>query len=161
MDGLIQVFEAHIFSHQRIRAGEYLFTSYYPLPLLAGSLSTLFYLLCNCALLCRRDKGAMKQGRRLSCKHLVVIFASCYLSSSLSRLWGWVGVNLRLETSRDLPRQQLRRTDSAESLQLFLRGRRGELLIECECKLAKAFNLALAGEAHTRGGECVSEVGGG
>lgn len=75
MDGLIQVFEVHVFCHQRIGAGEYLFTSNYSLPLLAGSLSTLCYLLCNCASLCRRDKGTMKQGRRLSCKHLDVILA--------------------------------------------------------------------------------------
>lgn len=127
-----------------------MFTSYYSLPFLAGLLSTLCYLFCNCALLCRRDKGMMKQGHRLSCKHLDVILAlaifavlspclMCVCVCQVGR--GWGVVNLRRETSHDLlsePRQQqLRRTDSMESVQLFLRGRRGELLIECECKLQR------------------------
>lgn len=74
-DGLIQVFEAHISFHQRTRAAEYLFTSYYSLPFLAGLLSTLRYRFCNSALLCRSDKGTMKQEHRRSCKHLDAILA--------------------------------------------------------------------------------------
>lgn len=79
----------------------------------------------------------MKQGHRLSCKHLTVISAfailavssQCLISVCVCR--GGVekgGVILQWETGRS--RQK---TDSMESLQLFLHGRRGELLIECEC----------------------------
>lgn len=140
MDRLIQVFEVHVFFHQRIQAGEYLFTSYYSLPFLAGLLSTLPYLFCNCAILCWSDKGTMKQGHRLSCKHLDAILARAIVAVlSVSHVSLCVSGGRKPPTG-DEPRpsrQRLRKTDSLESLQLFLRGRRGELLIECECKLQR------------------------
>lgn len=74
VDRLIQVFEVHIFSHQRKQAGKDLFTSYYSLPFLAALFSTLSYLSRNCALLCQSDKGTVKQGPCLSCKHFLMGF---------------------------------------------------------------------------------------
>lgn len=51
------------------------------------------------------------------------------------------------------PRQQPRGTDSMESLQLFLHGCRGELLIECECELQRLLIWPwLERDIHTRGG---------
>lgn len=136
---IIVDFEVHIFSHQRIQAGEDLFTSYYSLPFLAGLLPTLCYLFCNCALLCRTDKGTMKQGHRLSWTFWCD-FGSCYVVCvrvCVSR--GGVGWGWKPSTADEQrpSRQQLRGTDSMESLQLFLHGCSAELLIECECKLQR------------------------
>lgn len=149
-------FEVHIFSHQRIQAGEDLFTSYYSLPFLAGLLPTLCYLFCNCTLLCRTDKGTMKQGHRLSCKHFDVILARAMLCVYVFVCqeggvgWGW---KPSTADEQRPSRQQLRGTDSMESLQLFLHGCSAELLIECECKLQRLLIWHwLERHTHTPGG---------
>ncbi len=86
----------------------------------------------------------MKRGHRLSCKHLDVILARAILAVLSQCLMcvcvcavGRGGCEPPTGDEPRPSRQQLRRTDSVESLQLFLRGRRGELLIECECKLQR------------------------
>ena len=146
------------FSIKEYEAGEYLFTSYYSLPSLAALLSTSRYLFCNCALLYWSDKGMMKQGHRHSCKHLDVISA-CVIFAVLSQCLmcvcacvcvGVGGGGCKPPTA-DEPqpsRQQLKRTDSMESLQLFsARPQRGAFNWMWMW-VAQAFNLASAGDTH-------------
>lgn len=128
--------------------------THFPFSLACCPRCAIFF--CNCALLCRGDKGTMKQGHRLSCKRSDAIFWLAAPSRCLNVClcvsgrvgygrvgWdgaGWGGGRGCKAPAGDEPRpsrQQLRRTDSGESLQLFLSGRRGELLIECECKLQR------------------------